>query len=101
MVERPRRRPQACCDRRDRYGGRPLCGSDGLRCAEKVHLAEFGMAHTSRVIVLEYGVNKFQRTRLSQSLTSKRLRQGQPEGKRFEWVEVPVGDACSRLARQA
>src|SRR5580704_11195993 len=38
---------------------------------------------------------------MRQEAFSKGLRQGEPEGERLERMEVPVGDAGRRLARQA
>src|SRR5258708_7215132 len=56
VIERACRRLQAGRDRRDRYRGGPLCGGDGLRCIQKVALAEFGLAHRSRILILEWSV---------------------------------------------
>ena len=57
MVERPGRRPQAFTDGGDRHRGRPMLGGDRQCRAEKVRVAEFGMAHICRIYILDICVN--------------------------------------------
>ena len=57
MIERAGRRFQPRADRGDRHSGRSMPGCDRTCGGEKVFLAELGVAHGSRIHVLDHDVN--------------------------------------------